>query len=66
MLERRQHWGELRVFYQDRDGHVRSLPADWTSQIAEDPFVVISAQRSRFRFADLVELSALIHEMGGR
>ncbi len=55
-------WGDDRVFYVDETGRVRSLPACWTSVVAEDPFVVISAGRTHFRVADLVELVEL---MGG-
>jgi len=36
------------------------LPARWTSVEAEDPFIVVSAGRSHFRAADLIDLAALI------
>jgi hypothetical protein len=63
LVERRHNWGEDRVFYRDRDGHVASLPAGWTSVAAEDPFVVAAAGRSRLRLADLVVLAALVREL---
>lgn len=53
-------WGDDRVFYVDENDQVRSLPARWTSAVADDPFVVISAGRSDFRVADLLELVELI------
>jgi len=53
-------WGEDRVFYVDETDQVCSLPARWTSAVADDPFVVLAAGRSRFRVADLVELMKLI------
>jgi hypothetical protein len=46
----------------DETGVARSLPARWTSAIAEDPAVVVSAGRSHFRAADLVELAKLVRE----
>lgn len=59
-VERRHSWGEDRVFYRDRHGHLASLPARWTSVEAEDPFVVAAAGRSWFRVVDLIELTALV------
>ena len=55
-----QCWGEDRVFYLDAEEKVRSLPACWTSAVADDPFVIISAGRSPFRVEDLVELAKLV------
>ena len=48
------------MFYHDRQGHLLSLPARWTSVVAEDPLVVLGAGRSRFRVADLINLVALV------
>ena len=59
-VERRHRWGEERVLYRDSRGHLVSLPARWTSVVAEDPFVVVAAGRSQFRVADLLELVELI------
>ncbi len=53
-------WGDDRVFYVAENDQVRSLPARWTSVVADDPFVVISAGRSDFRVDDLLELVELI------
>jgi len=63
VVERRKNWGEDRLFYRDRHGHLASLPARWTSVAAEDPFVVAAAGRSRLRFADLAVLAALVREL---
>ena len=60
VVERRSQWGEDRIFYRDPDGYLLSLPARWTSVEAEDPFVVVSAGRSRFRAVDLLDLAALM------
>jgi hypothetical protein len=39
-----------------------SLPARWTSAVSDDPFVVVSAGRSHFRIADLLELARIAVE----
>ncbi len=59
----RQCWGEDRVFYLDEGEELRSLPARWTSVDAGDPLVVISAGRSLYRVADLLELAKLTREI---
>ena len=59
-VERRQNWGEDRVFFRDRHGHLASLPARWTSVEPEDPFVVVAAGRSRLRVDDLLSLAELV------
>ena len=56
----RQNWGEDRVYYRDGGGYLTSLPAGWTSVVAEDAFVAVAAGRSRFRASDLVDLAALV------
>jgi len=56
----RHSWGEDRVYYRDGCGHLTSLPAGWTSVVAEDAFVAVAAGRSRFRASDLVDLAALV------
>ncbi|MEW6275701.1 MAG: DUF5372 family protein [Bacillota bacterium] len=56
----RQNWGEDRVFFHDREGRLRSIPASWTSVGAIDPFVAVSAGRSFFRVEDLLALIALL------
>ena len=60
LINYRHCWSEDRVFYVDETGRVRSLPAQWTSGVAYDPFVVVSAGRSALRFADLLELAELV------
>ncbi len=54
-----QHW----VFYVDADtGLVQHLPANWTTVVAEDPFVAVSAGRSHFRITDLLELVKIVRD----
>ena len=62
-VELRAHWGEERVFYRDRRGHITSLPAQWTSAVPEDPTVAMGAGRSAFRARDLLELAALLSDL---
>lgn len=60
LIDYRHFWSEDRVVYVDETGEARSLPAPWTSAIAEDPAVVVSAGRAHFRVADLLELAKLV------
>ena len=60
VLQRRLCLGIERVDYIDPDGVVRSLEAAWTDAGAEDPFVMVAAGRSAFRFSDLLALAALV------
>ena len=62
-VERRIQWGDDLLFYRDRLGCVTALPTRWTSVEDEDPFLVVSAGRSHFRVADLIDLAALITEL---
>lgn len=60
LIEYRQFWGEDRVVYVNDTGEARSLPARWTSAVAEDPIAAVSAGRSHFRVADLLELVKMV------
>ena len=53
-------WGLERVFCEGQDGQLRAFPTAWTDMAAEDPFVTVSAGRSAFRVADLLELADLL------
>jgi hypothetical protein len=59
-VNRQQRWGDDWVVYRDPDGYLLWLPARWTNVEAEDAFVIVSAGRSHFRAADLIDLAALI------
>ncbi len=60
LIQYRHFWGQDRVVYVDESGEARSLPARWTSAVADDPVVVVSAGRSYYRVADLLELVKLV------
>ena len=59
----RFNWGEDRVYFNDADGRLASLPAAWTSAGPPDPFVVVADGRSAFRVQDLVELAVLLRQL---
>jgi hypothetical protein len=59
-VKRARTWQSDRVYFFDDAGELASLPTEWTDVAAEDPFVVVSAGRSPFRTADLLELAELI------
>ncbi len=56
-------WQSDRVYFFDDAGELACLPVEWTDVVPEDPFVVVSAGRSPFRTADLLELAELIREL---
>jgi hypothetical protein len=60
LVDRRQTWGEDRVYFIDETNTLRRLPAAWTSAAAPTVFEVIAAGRSHFRIDDLLRLVALI------
>jgi hypothetical protein len=48
------------VFYRDREGHLASLPARWTSVAPEDPVAAVGAGRAQFRVEDLIDLVTIV------
>jgi hypothetical protein len=65
-VKRRKNWRADRVYLVDAGGELVSLPAKWTDVVAPDTFVVVSAGRSPFHVADLLELSHLVEELAAR
>jgi hypothetical protein len=59
-VNRRRNWREDRVYVRDEAGDLLSLPAAWTDVSAEDPFVVVAAERAPFRTEDLLVLAGLL------
>lgn len=59
----RHNWGEDRVYFHDRAGKLRSVPAPWTSVVADDPVIVVGKRSSHFRAEDLVELADLVRRL---
>ena len=59
----RQNWGEERVYFHDQAGQLVALSARWTSVFPTDPFVVLSAGRSPFCLAQLLELARMIRQL---
>ena len=62
-VNRRKSWQSDRVYFFDDAGELACLPAEWTDVVPGDPFVVVSAGRSPFRTADLLELAELVGEL---
>ena len=60
LVERGQNWREDRAWFHDSTGRSRSLPANWTDIVAEDPFNVVAAGRAALRVNELLELVQLI------
>jgi hypothetical protein len=56
----RSRWPEDRVYCQDADGELFSLPAAWTDVAPADPFVVIAADRCPFTAEALLAVADLI------
>ena len=56
---------EDRVCFHDEQGRICEIPLSWTNLAAKDPFVVLSAGKSWFRFEDLLELARQIREGAG-
>jgi Family of unknown function (DUF5372) len=50
---------EERVRFHDEQGRICEIPLSWTNLTAEDPFMILSAGKSWFRFKDLLELAEL-------
>ena len=55
-----RRWGEDRVYFEDDQGRVVSLRAQWTSLFSPSPLVTLAAGRSAFRADDLLELARLL------
>ena len=64
LVELRSNWGEERVYYQEANGRLKSLPACWTSVCAPEPVVALGAGRTHFRVIDLLELHTRLQEIG--
>jgi hypothetical protein len=62
-VNRRKSWQSDRVYFFGDAGELACLPAEWTDMVPGDPFVAVSAGRSPFRTADLLELAELIGEL---
>ena len=64
-MDRRNTWGEDRVYVRDQEGQLRRLPASWTSAGPVDPFVALSGGRAHFRMEDLLRLVELVPGIRG-
>jgi hypothetical protein len=60
LVMRGQNWHEDRAWFHDCAGRLRSVPADWTNLVVEDPFNVVAAGRAALRLQELLELADLL------
>ena len=60
LVDRRNTWGEDRVYFLDDAGDLKRMPAAWTSAAVPNAFETVSAGRSHFRIEDLLQLTMLI------
>ena len=60
LVARGQNWREDRAWFHDLSGCLRSVPANWTDLVAEDPFNVVAAGRAALRTQELLELTQLL------
>ncbi|MCP4387373.1 MAG: transposase [Gammaproteobacteria bacterium] len=64
MVTRRLNWGEDRVMYFNQEGKLRSMLTSWTSVAESDLFAQVAAERSWFRFDDLLALGEHLDALG--
>jgi hypothetical protein len=62
-LARKEYGGEHRVSFLDKKGRQCEIPLNWTDLAPEDAFTTLSAGKSWFRAADLLELAQLIESL---
>jgi hypothetical protein len=60
----RHNWGEDRVYFHNAERRWSSIPAAWTTVLAEDPFVTVAAGRCLFRYEELLKLVDLVARLG--
>ncbi len=60
LVSHRHAWSQDRVCFHDNQGRLTSVPAGWTSVVAEDPFVAVAAGRSALHIAALRTLATLV------
>jgi hypothetical protein len=59
VAERPSRHGD-RVWYEQGDGSVASIPRAWTDLAVPEPFVALSEGKAHFRPEDLVEVAVLV------
>jgi Family of unknown function (DUF5372) len=63
LVMRGQNWREDRAWFHDGTGRLRSVPANWTDLVADDPFNVVADGRAAMRTQELLELAHLIRAL---
>jgi hypothetical protein len=62
-IEKRDCWGDERLFYTDKSGCLSYIPVSWTDYLDEDLFVTTAAGRSRLHILYLSQLVMLIQPL---
>ena len=62
--ERYNRYGK-RLLLQGDDGHLCSVPPQWTDLVMPDPEVTLGGGRALLRLADLLELAELVERLRG-
>jgi hypothetical protein len=60
LIDRRQTWGEHRVYFHDDAGELARLPLQWTDVEPDEATIVVGAGRAHFRYDDLCRLADLL------
>jgi hypothetical protein len=63
LITYRHNWGENRVYFENDDGKLASLPAAWTDILPPDPVIVIEEGTALFRLQDHLELTRLLAQL---
>jgi hypothetical protein len=63
LIDRRQRWGQWRVYYVTENGCQSYFPASWTDVGPIDPFVEQARGRAVARVEDLLQLASAISKL---
>ena len=63
LITYRHNWGEDRVYFNNAEGSLSSIPASWTTVVPGDAFVAIADGRCFFRFEDLLRVAELVEKL---
>ena len=63
VVDVRRAWGEEWFYFYDDEENLVAVRGSWTDASEAEPFVAISAGRSRFRVVDLLRLAELVSQL---
>jgi hypothetical protein len=59
-VDERWSWGKRWLYCSEEDGGLFCVPAQWTDDAEQDPFVLVSAGRAWGRVEDLLRLADMV------